>query len=787
MISVSVQRLMLASAGMLAMVSAGAVQAQKLDAAAGPSPSGDASESDILVTAQKRPEHLGDVPMSVSVASGDQLARRGLTRPDELEAMVPGFTFQASPLGTPVYAIRGVGFYDTSIGGSPAVSIYLDQMPLPYSVEARGIMLDLDRLEVLKGPQGTLFGQNTTGGALNFIAAKPTDRFGAGLDVSYGRFSATRVQGFVSGPLAHGLNLRISARHEYRDDWQKAFPRNDARFGQDDEAELGARHFTTARALLDWTPSERLKIAFNLNGWRDRSDTVAARFIAFAPIQIRSANNAATYAALPMLVEPPREARIAGWQPGQDFARNDYFAQLGMRADWTLSNTMTLTSISAASRYKERSVFDSDGTAYADFLGHRAGKIASLSEELRVSGESAAWHWLLGAEYAHDRTQEFQNNMIGGGTSNGIGRTRVDSIGQRNRQQVDSYAAFAGADLAIAKAVMLRGSIRYTRQDRSYTGCTSDSGDGTLARAINALFRFNAGPGDCISQTSPGTLPPFLTGELNEDNVSFRTSIDWKLRRDALVYISMAKGYKPGSFAIVPAVFATQLDPVGQESVMAYEAGAKTALLNGRLQIRAAAYYYDYVGKQLLGSAVLPPLGALPKLVSIPKSRVLGGEIETIVRPSKAFSLMISGAYTGSKVLQDPANPLDAFGRPKSFIGQAFPNTPHWQATGGAEYVHPVGSTTRLVLDANLTARSGSYSAFGENPALKLKGYMLLNARIALEASDGSWRFQLWGRNITDQFYYVGLGHHADVVSGFTGMPATYGFTLERRWGHSAK
>lgn len=140
---------------------------------------------EIVVTAQKRSENINDVAISVQAASGEQLINLGITETSQLQKIVPGFSATKSPYGTPVFTIRGVGFQDTALGASPTVSTYVDEVPLPFSIETVGATLDLQRVEVLKGPQGTLFGNNATGGAINYIANKPGDAFEAGFDASF--------------------------------------------------------------------------------------------------------------------------------------------------------------------------------------------------------------------------------------------------------------------------------------------------------------------------------------------------------------------------------------------------------------------------------------------------------------------------------------------------------------------------------------------------------------------------------------------------------------------------
>ena len=148
----------------------------------------------------------------MTAASGEQLARLGVNNPASLERIVPGFVYTKSAYSAPVYTIRGIGSYDEAIGISPTVSVYIDQIPLPFSRMTQGAALDLERVEVLKGPQGTLFGQNSTGGAINYIAAKPTEDLQVGASMTYGSFGEFDAGGFISGPLANNLTARFAFR-----------------------------------------------------------------------------------------------------------------------------------------------------------------------------------------------------------------------------------------------------------------------------------------------------------------------------------------------------------------------------------------------------------------------------------------------------------------------------------------------------------------------------------------------------------------------------------------------
>jgi outer membrane receptor protein involved in Fe transport len=176
--------------------------------------------------------------------------------------------------GAPVYYLRGVGYYDNSVAARPAVTIYADEAPIPYSVMAMGTTLDLERVEVLKGPQGTLFGSNSTGGAINFIAAKPGSRFEAGADLSFGRFADGVLSGFVSGPISGTVGARLAVSHESSGDWQKNYVTG---------ATQGAKNITSFRGTLTFQPAPRLKGILTFSGTLDRSDVQTGQLVGLSP------------------------------------------------------------------------------------------------------------------------------------------------------------------------------------------------------------------------------------------------------------------------------------------------------------------------------------------------------------------------------------------------------------------------------------------------------------------------------------------------------------------------
>ena len=754
-------------------------------------PPGDPASSngalqEIIVTAEKRAERVNDVPLSITAATGEQLQDLGITSPAALTKIVPGFIFTQSAYNAPIYTIRGIGSYDEAIAISPAVGVYVDQVPLPFSRMTPGASFDLARVEVLKGPQGTLFGENTTGGAINYIPNKPTDRLEAGSQLTYGRFNETDIEAFVSGPVASELNGRLAMRAEQRGDWQKSYTTGD---------QLGRRNFTTGRLLLDWLPRDGLKVEFGSNGWVDKSDTQAKQKIGYAPISPGGYQGAPGYpnlqAELQAFPNAPDDPRAADWDPGANYKRNDNFYQFSMRANWAITDRTTLTSLGAYSHLNVHTPQDNDGTTLPNSYDTILGSIDTYTEELRVSGTSFRedrLKWMLGGNYEYDGTHDEQALSPLNATNSGIGPFRWNGLDNLNNQIVDTEAAFGSLDFDLTRSLSAQGSVRYTNQDRSYHGCLADDGNGQLAAAFSFLSSSLSHsptvipPGGCVT-LDPVTNKPLASGihsTLDQDNVSWRTGLSWKPVTDVMLYANVTKGYKAGSYGTMPAIRPVQAQPVTQESVLAYETGFKAELLDHKAQLTGAAFYYDYRHKQLLGSVNLgPPFGTLPGMVSIPKSRVAGAELDVALQPVKGLTLRIGGTYVNSKVLGAYflANPLG--GPAVNIGGNRFPNTPLWQATSDAEYDFALHNDWTAFVGATGTYRTSTLSFFGGNPDFVLPAYALLDVRAGFE--NDRWRVELWGRNVTDRFYTTFAQRVTDTIIRTVGMPVTYGITVSTK------
>lgn len=762
--------------------------AQTASNAASATTANDVGLAEIVVTAEKRTERLQDVAMSVTAATGLQLQTLGITNTAQLDKLVPGFSVDQTVYGTPVYLIRGIGFNDTSLGVSPAVTIYMDQIPLPFSPMSRGAILDLERVEVLKGPQGTLFGENSTGGAVNYVTAKPTDTFQAGVDLTYGRFNEMDAEAFVSGPITSTVSARFAVRNEYQGDWQKGYTVDETN---------GQKQFHNARLLIDWKPSDIAKFEFMASGWIDHSETQQPQDIAYTPL---ASGPAARVVPYPVASFPPApmDPRAAAWNPADNLSQDNSFYQFALRADINVTDKTTLTSLTSYEYYKQNVPLDLSGTTYPLARTADRGTIPSFSQELRLDGVLGnRVKWMVGGNYERDTVDETLgfNPLITSGTN--VGPFNFDSFQIDNDQTIKSKSGFGSLDFAITESLTAQSSARYTSQDRSFSGCTRDDGNGELAGAIGFLSTLLTGtpqtipPGGCVTLTSTGQPLSIVTGQLNQNNVSWRESLNWKPDHDTLLYANVSKGYKSGSFPTEPSSLSIQFNPVPQESVLAYEAGFKLDRFSRMLELNGAAFYYDYTDKQLLGYLVVPPFGSLPSLVSIPKSKVEGAEFSATLHLTPALTLSASGTYIETRVGENPPNPTGPYGNTANFVGQSFPYTPRWQGVLDSQYRVPISSSLYSFFGANMTARSATNGALlsgvtavaAEESLLRIPSFTLLDLRAGIESDQGRWRVEIWGRNVTNRFYVAGATRNSDFTTRFTGMPATFGISLRYRFG----
>jgi outer membrane receptor protein involved in Fe transport len=774
-----------------------------------------AALEEIVVTANKKSESANDVGISISALGGDQIKEQKLTSLEDIAAVVPGLVFSPSTTNTPIFTLRGIGFNESSLGVYPSTSLYIDEAPLPFPAMAAHTAFDLERAEVLKGPQGTLFGQNSTGGAVNFIAAKPSHEFSAGGDVSYSRFNKVEVNGFVTGGLTEELAARLAITSVKSDDWQKSISRGD---------ENGAEEYTAARLLLDFEPSDSVRINVNLNGWTDKSDPQAQQLAGIRPT--------IPAAASPELINAqfvPKNARDADWsvasaaRPGtvEEFrgakpSADREFYQGIVRFDVELSDSLTLTSLTTYSDFEQDVVTDGDGTALVTFdLESIEGAVESFNTELRLAGEAERFNWIVGVNYDQTETKEDQvlrywdnsnYNATQGAIAafypaepeyNGAPAPGINYSGVDLEQDIDSWAVFGNMDIDLAETVTLKLGARYTETTVDAGICSYSTILGGVPQLFNIFGGVVGAPGeigalpDCYSLNDSGLPGDRLEDELDEDNVAWRIGVDVDVTDDILMYFNISQGYKTGSFPALAASRFDGLTPATQESNLAYEAGIKALLLDNTLQVNAAIFRYDYQDKQVRGKVFDMTFGTLDKLINVPKSEILGAEFDVTYQITDSLTLTAQATYLDSEIKNYDG--FNIIGVDEDFSGDRLPFTPEITYSLGLDYRVLLNRGGELFFGANVRGQSDSDAAiagdrisFPDTPEnssfqkypFEMDGYALLDLRAGYVSEDEKWKVMLWGKNVTDEYYWTSVIPSSDNMARFAGRPATYGITV---------
>ncbi len=740
---------------------------------------------EIVVTALKREQSDSSVSMPITVASADTLQLRGIDAVADLPRLVPGLTLQESNFASTSFTLRGVGFFNSDLSTPPAVTVYVDEAPLPYPAMTKLAAFDLERVEVLKGPQGTLFGQNATGGAINYIAAGPSNSLEAGADVSFARFDRLQIGGFLSGPIAEGLTARLAVQGRRGDGWQKSITRPGDRLGRIDEFQ--------ARATFDWTPNDRLSTRLSLTVTHDGSERPAGQFVAAVPP--RPALAVPGLLTFPV-IETPRSADWSVFRADTgeriSYASDTTLVHLRWRTDVRISDATTLTSLTSYADLDLAYAQDPNGTPFSlNEVINDDGRISSFFQEFRLSGSKGGLNWIAGVNFADDRISDKPRQIFRDVDASHLFEpidplAYVDANQLRNRTRVRTYAAFGRVEYSVSDTLMVEGALRYNIDRRRFDSCALAVTD-HFARFWN-LFRGNreplTRPGDCYVLDPAQDLQPVdnVHNVLNQNSLSWRVGLNWTPRNGLLVYANASRGYKAGTSPVAAVSTVNQYTPIGQESVLAYEAGLKASFLDRRVQLSASAFYYDYRDKQLRSARLDPPFGPLEALASIPKSHVVGAEVQIVARPLPGLTVDAAVTYAHTRI--DRFVGFDGLTNFADQAGTSFPFAPAWQSVTNVDYDIPVARGVRAFVGSSLTYRSGTYAGVGEREALRIAPYKLLDLRAGIAfggADQGRYRIWLWGRNVTNEYYWTNMFANANAVSRFVGQPATYGISLSSR------
>lgn len=743
---------------------------------------------EVIVTAQKREEGVNDVPIAITALSASTVSDLGLRSMEDMAMSTPGLVVnQTSGTGAPAWTIRGVGFQDYSAAASSTVGIYFDEVAYPYPVMATGQFFDVERIEVLKGPQGDLYGRNTTGGQVGFISRKPTDEFEAGVSLSFGRFSHLEGEGYVSGPLSDDVRGRIAFKTVQRfEGWQKSLSRPGD--------ELGEVETYSVRGIVDWDITPDLTASLNVHYNDDQSDGIAS-----TPVQgeLLGLGRTLRGSGTPFddaTIYRTGDNEAADWTNGPGNAlrpkRDNQLFGFNLKMNWDIGN-FTITSVTGYDKFERDEANDWDGSDLLDSSNINVTDIEVFSQELRIAstiGENISW--LAGLYYSFDDIDEDYNYFFGEGI---FGIAQLDT---NYRVETDSIAAFAHAEWDINEQFGVNVGARFTSEDREFDGCTNDASPPDLAvpglnlRDFLVLvlppFISQIDPNACgVLDLETFTIPDTLLAEVSANEWMWKAGVDYRPTDDILTYFNVSKGFKSGGFNGANLNTVQQLGPYDIEELTSFEVGVKATLLDGTMQLNGSFFYYDYENKQERGRAVTP-VGIISGLVNIPESEVYGAEAQLLWYPTDRWSIDTSVSWLDTEIKEYDA--VQASSTLTNIVtsdasGLDVANAPKWSGNITMGYEFPLSNGLVLRPAFDIIYRDAVAGAPFQ-PEQGREDYTLVNARVGLYSSaNDRWNITAWSRNLFDRDYYVSAFGGGNVWFVRTnGMPRTFGMSIDYRF-----
>ena len=720
---------------------------------------------EVVVTARKREENLLDTPLSVSALSAADLERVQIDDLGDVQNIVPNTSINIGDAANAIIYIRGVGQRDSLSFADPGVGVYLDDVYLGRAQGSFLEVIDVQRVEVLRGPQGTLYGRNTIGGAIKYVSAAPSDVPLIETDLSVGRYDEYRLKGTWSGPLnpSGSLLARASLAYIAHDGYNRNV------FAGAADATDGDKDTLAWRAQLHYEPNEDLSIRLSM----DRSVNDPDRSI--TPVRVTQG---------PTLV-----AATASFQPGgSPFAVAADFNDLerleaegaAVALDYRLSEAVGLKSITSFRQLEHATHIDLDGTGFEIFGVHVDQNQEQFSQELQISYDSGgAVKALLGAYYFSE------DDVSPDGISNaepinfGVFFSPYGTVSE-NDQSVQASAVFGEISWFLTPNLEFTAGLRYTDEAKRLRrkACQNLAILGTVLPSV-----------DECNPPADSSNPFALNLDLDKNFSKFtpKLALSYSSESMGLAYFTYARGFKSGGFdgrigyngASDADAVATQAEPYDPEVADTYELGWKASLSDGRLRLSTALFYNDYQDLQLSSFSATPEGGFATVFTNAGKAETYGVEAELLASPMQNLLLSFNLGYLKADYrefinsqMQDVSDALTPI------------NSPEFSSNLGLQYRHPLGFAW-LELGADLSYRSAYYVEINNLSALKQEGFALVNASIGLEGNQGKWGLSFGVKNLTDKAY---ITHGFDLTAfpgiglAYYGEPLTYRFGVRYRF-----
>ncbi len=717
--------------------------------------------ADIVVTAQRRAERLQDVPLAVTALSGDDLAKRGIKDASRLQLMTPGLTWgQQGSDSFP--AIRGVRTQLVSAQSDPVIGFYLDGIYQSRTQQHSIPLFDVARVEVQRGPQGTLYGRNTFGGNISVITQQPTANFAAGFNATAGNYDLRQFDAFLNIPVSDVLKLRVAGYHSEHSGYVRSTTNPDVRFNDENQSAF--------RASLLFTPTAELEVLLHAGYW-DRNDAGAGAYgYKTVGTLVVPTTGVRSILGQPYAINPSvrdGSVLIAGVNSGVAVTGDEYHVQWDYKPFQHVREKYVDGQIS----YDLGAVAIKSITGYTDFRSHRSGdldqsavvfpaagvasgfagsgiqepntRVKSFSQELQLSSndKSSPLEWIVGAYYLHDQIDELYSQVYTAPTAT--------ALGSRSRTEIDTsaYALYGQASYSvIPDALKIIAGIRYSDETKDYVITNFTAPVGT--------FNFN-------TQTAAKA-----GGQAKYSKVTWRLGAEYNLTRDNMLYATVSTGFESGginnnsSNALIPQSYEPQ-------TVTAYEIGSKNRLADGKLILNFSAFYNDFKNLQI---TILDPITNLSYYASAGAGRSYGAEVEARTSFVEGFHADFTAALLDAQFTK--------YVRPNPFgntttvdlAGKDIPMSPTLKATASVYFDADLGSAGMLTPRVDVLY-STSYYATDYNTVLDRQGdYATIDANLRYVPESKAYYVEGFVNNLTEQavIFSATLGSTARIQESFS-------------------
>ncbi len=717
----------------------GALNAQQSGGVTGAAPGAQGSQLDeIIVTAQKREQRAIDTPISVTALDANALADHQISSLADMAFISPGLR-DGEQQGINRLFIRGIGLTSFASGADPSVAFYVDGVYVGRPTEQLSSMYDIDRVEVLRGPQGSLYGRNATGGAVNVITQSPTADFSGYLTETAGNYDLHQTQGAISGPLNSSGTLLGRVAFDFLN--HNGYGEDEAQHHPVDDANK-----QNVRGTLEFKPDDKvdLKIVSEFTHESD-NDYYTMSFGAYPPNVLAGTLGAADPAngGIPAGIAVVNSQNAATALPDLTNRRTGEAVTADLAVD--LSDTTRFTSITGWRQFQRYNATDSDGTSagLGDTLYTEWDH--QLSQEFTVNYHENQWDTTGGIDFYYEKIKNFVlvpfpqfTNVFGPGEVNYV---------QHGTMPIGSFAAYAQTTYSVEPDLRVTLGGRFSAEERHSVGYFTG-----IPPAIQPIDQ---------EKTWRAFTP--------------KVGVEYDLVKDTLVYASATNGFKSGTFDV------GQVNPaIDPEKIWAYEVGLKSELLERRVEFTSALFYYDY--KDLQVSKVI---GIATLTVNAAAAKNKGIELTSRAKVTDHFTVDANFTYLDATFTDfESINPVTSVNQ--NLAGNLLPGAPKVAAGLGAAYDFSItgGATVTARTDAEYLSRI-YFSEFNVLP-LSNGGNTKLNASLRYLSESGRWSATLWGKNVTDKFTaankLVTIALWGYPIYGSVDPPATYGITLNYKF-----